>query len=263
MVSSRVAVLSPSLMKYAVSVGVMAIVARRMIPFSLSKEQDWQWRFLFYLDTGPMHLVFSGLMDADDPLMRDAVAWYREGPPTKMYRPYGDLSHVPSLRYEMSSWECCYSWNVYHNWELGDREHFLQALYSQFAGAMSRQTYTVCESRGGLTSNIFWIPAMALARLAVIDDEIAPNELHLLRLCPQAWVAGKGATFERMPTRFGPIDLQAVVSGDQLQVRFSPKFRLKPGKVMLHIPPVAGLKSITVNGRRMEWDGKAEAVQVR
>ena len=159
---------------------------RHMVPFSLSKEQDWQWRFLFYLDTGPMFQVFAGLMDADDPLMKDCIAWYREGPPSKMYRPYGDLTHVPSLRYEMSSWECCYSWNLYHNWQLGDREHFLEGLYSQFTGAMSQQTYTVCESRGGMTSGIFWIPAFQIARLAVIDDEIAENELHLLRLCPLA-----------------------------------------------------------------------------
>lgn len=236
---------------------------RRMVPFSLSKEQDWQWRFLFYLDTGPMHLVFSGLMDADDPLMRDCVAWYREGPPTKMYRPYGDLTHVPSLRYEMSSWECCYSWNVYHNWQLGDRQRFLDALYSQFAGAMSQQTYTVCESRGGLTSNIFWIPAMALARLAVIDDEIAPDELHLLRLCPLAWLDDGGSTFEKMPTRFGPVDLQAGIAGDQLQVTFSPRFRSKPLKVLLHIPPMPGLKSVTLNGKRLRWDGKAQTVEIR
>ena len=241
---------------------------RHMVPFSLSKEQDWQWRFLFYLDGGPMFLVFAGMMDAADPLMKDAVAWYREGPPSKMYRPYGDLSHVPSLRYEMASWECCYSWNVYHTWQLGDRQRFLEGLYSQFAGAMSQQTYTVCESRGGLTSNIFWIPAMALARLAVIDDEIEQGALHLLRLCPLAWISEKGSTFENMPTKFGPVDLRVKLSpsGDQLQVTFSrSQIRIPHSQVktLLHVPPVPGLKSIMLNGKRLEWDGKAETVGVR
>lgn len=39
---------------------------RRFVPFSLSHEKEWQFRHLFYLDTGPMQLVFAGLMDADD-----------------------------------------------------------------------------------------------------------------------------------------------------------------------------------------------------
>ncbi len=245
---------------------------RHMVPFSLSKEQDWQWRFLFYLDTGPMFQVFAGMMDADDPLMRDSVAWYREGPPSKMYRPYGDLSHVPSLRYEMSSWECCYSWNVYHTWQLGDRQRFLEGLYSQFAGAISQQTYTVCESRGGLTSNIFWIPAMTLARLAVIDDQIKPDELHLLRLCPLAWISSeKESKFENMPTKYGPVDLRVKLSpsGDQLQVRYSlrPHSEIRNPKsqvrALLHVPPVPGLKSITLNGKPLKWDGKAESVEIR
>ena len=235
----------------------------RMIPFALSKEQDWQWRFLFYLDTGPMHLVFAGLMDADDPLMKDAVAWYREGPPTKLYRPYGDLAHVPSLRHEMSSWECCYSWNVYHTWQLGDRERFLEGMYSQWAGAMSQQTYTVCESRGGITSNICFLPALTLARLAVIDDQIKDNELHLLRLVPLAWLADKGSRFDNMPTEFGPIDLRVKLSGKELQVTFTGRFRTKPSKVVLHIPPVTGLKSISLNGRPLKWDGKSESVEIQ
>ncbi|MCX6376770.1 MAG: hypothetical protein NTU88_12180, partial [Armatimonadetes bacterium] len=241
----------------------------RIVPFALAKDQEWQFRFLFYLDTGPMHLVFAGLMDADDPLMKDALAWYREGPPTKLYRPYGDLAHVPSLRYEMSSWECCYSWNVYHSWQLGDRQRFLEGMYSQFAGAMSQQTYTVCESRGGITGNIFWIPAMTLARLAVIDDEIAANELHLLRLVPLAWLrTDKESKFENMPTKFGPVTLGVKLSptGDQLQVWFSvrPHSTLRtPHSTLLHIPPVPGLKTITLNGKPLKWDGKAKSVAIR
>ena len=240
---------------------------RHMVPFSLSKEQDWQWRFLFYLDTGPMHLVFSELMDASDPLMRDAVAWYREGPPSKMYREYGDLTHVPSLRYEMSSWECCYSWNVYHNWQLGDRRHFLEGLYSQFAGAMSQQTYTVCESRGGITSGIFWIPGFQIARLAVIDDEIEEGKLHLLRLCPLAWLEGKGSNFENIPTRFGPVDLHIRLNpaGDQLQVSYfarPPSAFRTPRSTILHIPPVPGLKSIMLNGNALKWDRHTSEVRL-
>lgn len=238
----------------------------QMIPFAFSKEQDWQFRHLFYLDTGPMHLVFAGLMDANDPLMKDAVAWFREGPPTKLYRTHGDLNHVPSLKHEMSSWECCYSWNVFHNWQLGDRQRYIEGMYSQFAGALSQQTYTVCESRGGITGNILWAPVVYLARLAVIDDQIRENELHLLRLCPLAWLTtSKESKFENMPTCFGPVSLRAKLgaNGHELKVSFSDKFRIKPAKVILHVPPVSGLKSITLNGKPIKWDGKTESIIIK
>ena len=239
---------------------------RQMIPFAFSKEQDWQWRFLFYLDTGPMHLVFAGLMDANDPLMKDSVAWFREGPPTKLYRPNADLSHVPSLHHEMSSWECCYSWNVFHTWMLGDRKRFLEGMYSQFAGALSQQTYTVCESRGGITGNILWVPVVHHARMAVIDDEIVGGELHLLRLCPLAWLrTDKESIFENMPTKFGVVNLRAKLGagGKDLQVSFSDKFRRKPLSVVLHVPPVPGLKSVTLDGKQVKWDGESESVIIR
>ena len=239
--------------------------AHQMVPFAFSKEQDWQFRHLFYLDTGPMHLVFAGLMGADDPLMKDSVTWYREGPPVKLYRPYGNLGHVPSLRHEMSSWECCYSWNVFHNWELADRPRYLEGMYSQFAGALSQQTYTVCESRGGITGNILWAPAAYLARLAVIDDQIRADELHLLRLMPLAWLStARESKFENMPTIFGPITLRAKLGpgGKELRVSFEHKFRVTPARVVLHVPPVEGLMSITLNGKRVQWDGKARSITV-
>lgn len=238
---------------------------RRMIPFSFSKEMDWQWRHLFYLDTGPMHLVFAGLMDAGDPLMKDAVAWFREGPPTKLYRNFGDLNHVPSLRHEMSSWECCYSWNIFHSWQLGDRQHFLEGMYSLFAGGLSQQTYTVCESRGGITSNILWAPAVLHARMAVIDDQITPKELHLLRLCPLAWLrTDRKSRFEGMPTIFGPVSLVAGLGSDgkTLQVTFRDKFRKKPARIVLHVPPVPGLKKVTLNGGDLKWNGKSATLVI-
>ncbi|HOX55898.1 MAG TPA: hypothetical protein P5205_03535 [Candidatus Paceibacterota bacterium] len=227
---------------------------RALVPYSLAKEDGWQYRWITYLDTGPMHLVFAGLMDANDPLMKDAVAWFREGPPTRLYRPYGVLSgHVPSLRHEMSSWEGCYSWNLFHTWQLGDRKRFLEGMYSQFAGAMSQQTYTVCESRGGQHANIFWMPTVLLARLAVLDDEIAPGELRLLRLCPLAWLSAERETvFENLPTKYGPATLRFKKSPDgrQLEVRFAGQWRERPAKVLVHVPPLPELSRVLVNGKR-------------
>jgi hypothetical protein len=159
----------------------------------------------------------------------------------------------------MASSEPCYSWNIFASWQLGDRPRFLEGMYSLFAGAYSRQTYSVCETRGGITGCTHWLPSVLLARLAVIDDQVADGELHLLRLMPLAWQQGKPATFERMPTEFGPVTLRVEPAGGgkELSVVFVPQFKTAPSRVVLHVPPLRGLEGIRLNGRALAWDGRA------
>ena len=86
----------------------------------------------------------------------------------------------------------------------------LEGMYSLFAGASSRQTYTVCETRGGITGVTPCLPSVWLARLAVIDDQIRDEELHLLRLVPLVWLrTDHPMRFENIPTEFGPVSLTA------------------------------------------------------
>ena len=153
-------------------------------PVSMSLERPEEIRHAFYLDAGPVFLVFAGLMEADDELMQSLLLWFREGPQVEHYRPDGNCWQVPCLVHEMSSCEPCYSWNVFHSWQIADRPRFLEGMYSQFAGGCSQQTGTICETRGGVTGTCPWLPAVYLARLAVVDDAIADGELHLLRLMP-------------------------------------------------------------------------------
>lgn len=224
-----------------------------LVPMALSGDQRFETRHAFYLDGGPLFLVFSGLVDAEDPLMRDLLLWFREGPQKRYYRHDSYCWQVPCLDHEMSSCEPCYSWNVFHSWQLGDREKFLEGMYSLFAGSLSRKTYISCETRGGITGNVFAAPlAVYLARLAVIDDQWRENELHLLRFLPKAWcVAGQPAVFESIPTEFGPVSLRVELSADgsTLDVTFRPAWRQAPKEVILHPPPLEGLKSLRVNGR--------------
>jgi len=160
---------------------------------------------------------------------------------------------VPVLDHEMSSCEPCYSWNVFHAWQAGDRPRFLEGMYSLFAGSLSRQTRVSCETRGGITGTVFAASlALYLARLAVLDDELRDRELHLLRLMPLAWLrANPPARFENMPTVFGPVSLVTRLArgGRTLLVRFQPRFREAPDNVLLHVPPLPGLKEVSVNGR--------------
>ena len=210
---------------------------------------------MIYLDTGPLFAVFAGLMGADDILMRSTCQFFRERHAVDLYRGY--YTQRPCLIREISSCEPCYSWNIFHSHQLGDRPKFLEGMYSLFAGGLSRQTYISCEMRGGVTGNVFSAaPAAYLARLAVIDDLLKPDEeLHLLRLCPLAWLKEEEQTrFVNMPTTFGPLTLmfQLVENGTSLEISFVPRFRHKPKQVALHVPPKAGLSKVILNGQTFE-----------
>jgi hypothetical protein len=133
-------------------------------------------------------------------------------------------------------------------------------MYSLFTGALSRQTHVSCETRGGITDNVFASTvAVDLVRLAVVDDEIEPGKLHLMRLTPLAWVSPDEETrFENMPTEFGPVSLKwkLVGGGRALQIEYESHFRRAPDSVLLHIPPVPNLQRVIVNGREHAADAK-------
>jgi hypothetical protein len=207
----------------------------------------------FYLDGGPLFLVYSGLMDADEELMRSAARYFREGPNIKSYNLKGNWDQPVCLRHEMSSCEPCYSWNVYHAHQNADRYRYLEGMYSLFAGAMSRHTSIGCEHRGGIGGTLFSVCLpIDLARLAVIDDQIKADELHLLRLVPLAWLKTDMQTkFERMPTEFGPVTLrfQLQQAGKQLTVSVENRFRRAPKQIILHVPPLDALREVAVNGK--------------
>lgn len=208
----------------------------------------------FYLDGGPLCLVWAGLMEADDPIMQDMLAFFREGPNWRIHKPFPWSLDRAVLEHEISSCEPCYSFNAFHSWQLGDREHYLEAMYSVLVGAISQNTYISCEHRHGIQGTLFAFPlGIYLARLAVIDELIDEGNLHLLRFCPLAWLrTDRPACFLQMPTEFGPVDMTVVLSdgGSTLEVSLSGTWRDRPNEIVLHIPPVPGLKKVVVNGRR-------------
>lgn len=213
----------------------------------------------FYLDGGPMSLVWAGLLDADDELMRSVVDFFRHGPNRRLYGTRFNPLSRPVLNREISSCEPCYSWNIFHSWQLADRPRFLEGVYSLFTGAVSQQTFTGCEHRHGIQGLMAPTAfAFTLARLSVLDDEIAPGEIHLLRLCPLAWISDREETvFDKMPTAYGPVNLRFKKSADgkTLQVTFRGDWRNRPHKVVLHTPPLPGLETLVVNGKELPAKG--------
>ena len=105
-----------------------------------------------------------------------------------------------------------------------------------------------CETRGGISAVVGAGQYLYLARLAVIDDVIRPDELHLLRLVPNAWLTR--SEFVAVPTIFGPVTLRTRVAkdGKTLDVEFLPKFRHAPKQGVLHVPAIRTLK---VNGKKI------------
>ena len=207
----------------------------------------------FSLDTGALILVFSGLMRASDPVMRDALAWFREGPHAKHLRRESDCWQLPALDHEISSCEPFASFNGFHSLQSGDKPRFLEGLYSLYAGAFSRQTWIGCESRGGMTGQAGHLPVY-LSRQALLDDTTRENELHVLRMVPPEWLKSPGLTLDRMPTEHGPVSLKAVLSrsGDRLDIEYKPRFFAPPRKAVLHIPGLPGLKRTRLNGRNVK-----------
>lgn len=231
-------------------------VKHHLPPTSLAADAKEETRHVFYLDTGPLFLVFSGLMDAGEEPMQATLEWFRNGPAKRMHIPQAGWNNkVAMLEHEISSMEPCYSWNLFHSHQLGDKPRFLEGLYSLFAGALSKETYTGCESRAGITG----IPVTAglagfLARLSVIDDEWKPDELHLLRLVPSVWLApGRESRFENMPTLFGPVSLVTKRSrdGQTLAITVKTDCRRAPARTVLHVPGLEGLKRVVVNGEEV------------
>ena len=154
---------------------------------------------------------------------------------------------------------------MWHSRQLGDRQRYLESMYSVWMAELSQQTYSLCETRGGIFGLTPYCPSNALARFAVIDDQIRDNELHLLRVMPLAWLSTeREATFENMPTYYGPVDLRVKLAGagDELDVSFTPKFRRSPEKVVLHIPPVDGLREVRLNGKKLKWDRKQDYLTI-
>jgi hypothetical protein len=199
---------------------------RHLSPMFISKESEWQLRHVFYLDAGPLQLVWGGLLDADDQSMKVALLWFREGPPKRMARLELDYLSMPFLYHEVSSWEVCYSWNIFHSWQKGDRQRFLEGMYAMATGGYSQQTFSACEERGGMLATTNWLPTIWHLRNSVIDDQIADGELHLLRLVPLAWLKpDREAKFVNMPTNYGPVTLKAKLGADgkTLNVTFSNK----------------------------------------
>ena len=208
----------------------------------------------FYLDTGPMFLGVAGLVDPGDETMTWAMKWLTEGPDSnRAYPDWSDYSERPSLPFEMSSVEPCYSWNVYLRFLRNEREKFLEGFYSLAAGAVSRKFLGGVETRDGIQA----LPVMNavinnhLRNMLIFEDE-GGRGIHLLRNTPSAWlVAGKQIRVERAETYFGRMSYKiSTLSAQRIEAEIQSPSRERADWIRLYLRHPGGkpIRSASVNG---------------
>ncbi len=84
-------------------------------------------------------------------------------------------------------------------------------------------------------------------RFPITNTHFASTQDRCFSCMPDSWAR---TIFETMPTQFGPVSLRFRLRDRSrtLDVAFEPRFRNAPSRVMLHIPPLAGLQRVVVNG---------------
>lgn len=226
------------------------------VPAELTDPTMAQARHEFYLDCGPTHLAFAGLLDCDDPLIDAALQWLTRGPVGRWFEPEMDFRRPPMLYHELSSCEPCYSWNLLARLLRGERIEFVEGLMSLLAGGQDPDVLSGVETRYGQFAVLFPAPlTICAARRAIVDDELGPD-LHLLRMVPRSWLAeGKELSLRDLPTRFGPMSIAVTGRGGGLEIELELPERRTPAGVLLYHPPLAGPLVVEADGQRMTWEG--------
>jgi hypothetical protein len=200
-----------------------------------------------------MVLGVAGLLNANDPLMTLAMKWLNEGPNAGSADPdWTEFANTPTLRYEMSSVEPCYSWNVYLRFLRNEHDKFLEGFYSLAAGSVSRKFMGGDEHRDGIQD----LPTMNsvidnhLRNMLVFENENG-HGLDLLRNSPSAWLRpGKGIRVRGALTTFGAVSYQ-IHSTDQ-NVEATIECPLSAGPAWLHLylysPDGKSIQLAKVNG---------------
>jgi hypothetical protein len=223
------------------------------VPYEL-RQTNADSLHAFYLDTGPTVLGVAGLIDPNDETMTWALKWLTEGPDAgSAYPDWSDYSERPSLRFEMSSVEPCYSWNIYLRYLRNERLRFLEGFYSLAAGSVSRKFLGGVETRDGIQG----VPVMNavinhhLRNMLVFESEEGGG-LDLLRNAPSSWLrSGRRIRVERAETYFGPLSFEVQSPGaSRVEARIETPARRPPERIRLHLhhPEGRALASATVNG---------------
>ena len=192
-----------------------------------------------YLDTGPMFLGVGGLLNPNDEVMTWALKWLTEGPNANTEFPdWSDFSQPSCLRYEMSSGEPCYSWNIYLRYLRNERLQFLEGFYSMVAGAVSRKFLGGVETRDGIQGLPITNAVIDnhLRNMLVFENE-SGRGIDLLRNSPSAWLEpGKEIRVKDAQTHFGPLSLYVKTGpNNQLVAEVDPPRREAVDWIRLHL----------------------------
>jgi len=206
----------------------------------------------FYLDTGPLVLPWSGLLDASDPLVDATLQWLAEGPSATRHLAESHSGQNPALIHEISSCEPVFSWNIFSRFLRHERSEFIEGMMSLLAGGQEPSVLSNVEHRHGMFGLVCNV-VMAHLRNAYVFEDVEHNTLHLFRMVPREHLkAGDRVSWRRLPTCFGPMDLELEVGhgGRPVKAEITLPGRQAPAQVIVHPLPIEGGESPVINGRR-------------
>jgi hypothetical protein len=222
------------------------------IPFRLGQISPESPQY-FYLDAGPLMIGVAGLIEPQDITMTWALQWLTEGPDSTGNPDWDDWSRPASLRYEMSSLEPCYSWNIYLRFLRGERERFLEGVYSLAAGSVTRKFLGGVEHRNGIqavpTTNA--VLDSHLRNMLVFEDQSGQG-IDLLRNSPIAWLGPeKRIRVQRAETYFGPLSYTVLSTGARIEADIETPSRMPMEwiRLWLNQPEGKALRSVTIDGK--------------
>jgi hypothetical protein len=182
-----------------------------------------------------------------------ALQWLTEGPDSTGNPDWDDWSRPASLRYEMSSLEPCYSWNIYLRFLRGERERFLEGVYSLAAGSVTRKFLGGVEHRNGIqavpTTNA--VLDSHLRNMLVFEDQSGQG-IDLLRNSPIAWLGPeKRIRVQRAETYFGPLSYTVLSTGARIEADIETPSRMPMEwiRLWLNQPEGKALRSVTIDGK--------------
>ncbi len=219
----------------------------------------------FYLDIGPLHLVETGILDADEPLVDWMLRFVgQDGPYYQMLDLQGVTARSPACLYHgVSTFEPFYAPHAAIYYQRDDVDRYLETFYGLLAAGMSRKTYTMVETREGIW-HLPWADAefTKFLRWMLVKEE--GDVLRLAWATPRVWLEhGRSLSVTRAPSLYGPLDFRITsqVGEGIIEANICPPRRNPPKRLILRLrhPAALSISRVTVNGQ--EWqDFTAESV---
>lgn len=196
---------------------------------------------------GPLWLVFTGIVDANEPLAAFLLDYHQE-----LFTVYNVTFSQPY-----------YSRHDFAHIKRGEVKAFLKTYYHGFSGLADRETYTFWEHYFCASQHKTHEEAWFLMQTRWMLYLEQGDALQVLPGVPRAWLEhGKVIEFCNMASYFGPVSarVESQVEYGRITAVIACDSDRKPAAVELRLPHPNGLKATQVTGG--DYDPATETVRI-